>query len=306
MMTGRDAARATQYAYEPSSTTAFAGTRGAMEGRSREGSDGGTAEITREPPAGILDRIARAHGGGDGARAAIAFDADGTLWEGDVGEDLFEAFLAERGARPAAEAALVREAEAHGASAAGAHDAARSLYEAFRAGRYPEDRAFAMMAWCFAGWTEAEVADLAERVLEERRIEARLRAALRPVLEWARARGVDVFVVSASPRAIVERGVRRLGLPAERVLAMTPAVRDGRLLPELGAPATYGDGKVRALERAVPAGAPGEPLALLAAFGDSAYDAPMLRAARVPVAVAPSPKLLALAPTLPGLIVLDP
>jgi phosphoserine phosphatase len=31
----------------------------------------------------------------------------------------------------------------------------------------------------------------------------------------------------------------------------------------------------------------------------------MLRAARVPVAVAPSPKLLALAATLPGLIVLD-
>jgi len=276
-----------------------------MEDPRHEGA-GARSEVI-EGAAALLERIERAWGGG---AAALAFDADGTLWTGDVGVDLFEAFLEARGARSEAEEALRREAEAHGVAAeGGAHEIARALYDAFNAERYPEDRAFAMMAWAFAGWGEDEVAAFAERVLEARGIDARIRASLGAVIEWARARGVDVFVVSASPRAIVVRGVRRLGVAAERVFAMTPAVRGGRLAPELAEAATYGDGKVRALARAVPALA-AAPFAqgespILAAFGDSAYDAPMLRAARVPVAVAPSPRLTALAGTIPSLIVLE-
>lgn len=287
-----------------------------MEGPGDGGSGGRPgADFTRAGAEELLERLERARGAGAGL--AMAFDADGTLWDGDVGFDLFEAFLAARGARPEAEEALRREAEAFGVAieeagaepgVGGAHAAVRALYDAFCAERYPEHRAFAMMAWAFAGWAEDEVAAFAERVLEERGIEARIRPALRRVLDWASARAIDVVVVSASPRAIVERGVRRLGVPAERVHAMTPVVRAGRLAPELATPATYGDGKVRALERALPALAAGAALAaspLLAAFGDSPYDAAMLRVARIPVAVTPSPRLLALADTIPGLTVLD-
>lgn len=258
-----------------------------------------TAAIAREAHGVVLARIERAHRASGGA-GALAFDADGTLWEGDVGIDIFEAFLAARGARPEAEEALRREAALFGIDAgAGAHAAASALYEAFNAELYPEDRAFAMMAWAFAGWAEDEVAVFAERVLEARGIDARLRAELRPILAWAESSAAPVFVVSASPRAIVERGVARLGVAPERVMAMTPTVRGGRLAPELASPPTYGDGKVLALSRAMPS------LSLLAAFGDSAYDAAMLRAASVPVAVGPSPRLLALAHTIPGLVVLE-
>jgi phosphoserine phosphatase len=80
---------------------------------------------------------------------------------------------------------------------------------------------------------------------------------------------------------------------------MSPVVNAGRLAPELGAPATYGDGKVHALEGAL------AQRSVLAAFGDSAYDAALLRISRAPVAVSPSSKLLAVAHTIPGLVVLS-
>ena len=93
----------------------------------------------------------------------------------------------------------------------------------------------------------------------------------------------------------------RLGIAGDRVAAMTPAVgQDGVLLPRLAGPVVYGEGKLAALDRLCPA-ARG---VLLAAFGDSAYDAHLLRAARIPVAVAPTPALVALAPSIPGLVVL--
>lgn len=263
--------------------------------------DGSTA-IPRQSASDILRRIEgeRAALGEGAERAALAFDADGTLWDGDIGFDLFDAFLAARGARPEAEAALRREADAFGVAAGGgAHDVASALYAAYAAERYPEDRAFAMMAWAFAGWREDELDAFVDRVLEETNLAGRIRPALVSIVDWARSRGVAVYVVSASPRAAVVRAVARLGIAPEQVVAMTPAIRDGRLAPELGAPATYGDGKMRALERAFPSPS------VLAAFGDSAYDAAMLRAARVPVAVSPSPKLAALAGTIPGLVLLD-
>ncbi|KYF57757.1 hypothetical protein BE08_15510 [Sorangium cellulosum] len=260
---------------------------------------GGAPPLPRVSTSDILRRI-EAERGAAGAGAALAFDADGTLWEGDVGFDLFDAFLAGRCARPEAEAALRAEAEAFGVAAeGGAHEIASALHAAFAAERYPEDRAFAMMAWAFAGWREDELAGLVDRVLEEKGHAGRIRPALLPILEWARSHGAPVFVVSASPRFVIERAVAPLGVAPERIAAMTPAVREGRIAPELGAPATYGEGKTRALERIFPE------LAVLAAFGDSAYDAALLRTARVPVAVAPSPKLLAVAGSVPGLLLLD-
>jgi HAD superfamily phosphoserine phosphatase-like hydrolase len=234
--------------------------------------------------------------------AVIASDADGTLWDGDVGIELFEALLAARGARAEAREALEAEARFVGIDAEG--DAAAivaALYEAYAADRYAHDRAFAMMAWVFAGWTRAELDAFCARVLDAGRIEARLRPELRDVFRWAEAHGVPAYVVSASPVAVVEAAVARLGLPTAGVVAMTPAVdAGGVILPRLAGPIVYGEGKLAALEAACP----GARKALLAAFGDSAYDAAMLRAARVPVAVTPAPRLAAIAPSIDRLVLL--
>src|SRR2546430_8159881 len=67
--------------------------------------------------------------------AALAFDADGTLWSGDVGIDAFEALLAKRGVRRPALAALRSEAESFGLEVVDdANDQARGLYRAYQQG----------------------------------------------------------------------------------------------------------------------------------------------------------------------------
>jgi phosphoserine phosphatase len=205
--------------------------------------------------------------------------------------------------RDAARDALAAEATALGLAAEGdANALTAALYDAYKADRYAHDRAFAMMAWVFAGWRVDELAGFCAEVLRAGRIEARVRPELREILGWAARRGVEVYVVSASVRTMIEVAVAPLGIAPERVAAMTPAVDgDGVILPRLDGPIVYGEGKLAALERAR-GGAPG---GILGAFGDSAYDAAMLRAARVPVAVTPVPALVALAPTIPGVVVLD-
>jgi HAD superfamily phosphoserine phosphatase-like hydrolase len=230
----------------------------------------------------------------------VASDADGTIWDGDVGFDLFEALLAAKGAREEAREALAAEALSIGVRPEGsAHDLTVALYDAYQRDAYPHDRAFAMMAWAFAGWAPDELSAFCAQNLADRRIEARIRPELLRLFRFAEARGVPVYVVSASPRAVVEAAAPHLGIPRERLVAMTPALgADGRVLPRLDGPIVYGEGKLAALAKARPAASG----ALLAAFGDSAYDAAMLRAARIPVAVTPAPALVALAPTIPGLV----
>jgi HAD superfamily phosphoserine phosphatase-like hydrolase len=245
--------------------------------------------------------------------ALLASDADGTIWDGDVGIDLFEALIAARGVREAAREALAAEARACGVSEEGdANTLTVRLYDAYKTDRYAHDRAFAMMAWAFAGWAREEAAAFCARVLEEHRIDARIRPEMLSIFRWADERGVPVFVVSASCNIMIETAAPRLGVPRDRVVAMTPALdANGVVLPHLDGPIVYGEGKLAALDKHYSESAARTSSdrrraaareALLGAFGDSTYDAAMLRASRVPVAVTPAPGLVALAPTIANLV----
>jgi phosphatidylglycerophosphatase C len=232
----------------------------------------------------------------------LAFDADGTVWDVDVGVGMFEALLACEGVRAEAEEALLADARRFNIAVppgSGVMGVARALHAAFFDGRYPDDLAYAMNAWAFAGWTESDAEAFADEVLRDLRVADRIRAGVRKVVEWAATREVDAYVVSASPVWIVRAGAAILGLSRDRVLAMSPAALGGKVEPRIEGPITYGDGKLVAIQSARPASI------LLGAFGDSAWDAAMLRAARVPVAVSPGPKLLEIAGTIPNLVVMD-
>ena len=235
-----------------------------------------------------------------GARALLAFDADNTIWKGDVGVDLFEALLAEDAVRPSAAAALERLAREVGVGVGlGPVGAARALYESWEkqlTPSCPEDRTFAMQAWIYAGFTPAELAAFAERVLEKARLADRIRPEVREIVAWARENGVEVVVASASPRTPVEVGVRHLGVGPESVFAMTSKVVDGVLAPELTGVFVYAEGKATAVKE----GRPGA--VVLGGFGDSAYDAALMRMSAVPVAVGPGPGLLRAAASVPGLV----
>jgi phosphoserine phosphatase len=233
--------------------------------------------------------------------AALAFDADGTLWSGDIGIDAFEALLAKGGVRSWALAALRGEAEAFGIEVSDdPNDQARALYRAYQRGVYPEGRAFSMMAWAFAGYREDEMRAFASELIEDVGLAARVHAEVLPVIRWALDQSMPRLVVSASLLAVVQIAIESLALPMTEIFAMTPAVEQGIVRPRVLKPETYGAGKIEALRAAAP------DRTLLGAFGDSVFDLPMLCQAEIAVAVRPKPELRAHAASCPGLIELAP
>lgn len=218
-----------------------------------------------------------------GAEPIVASDGDFTLWDGDIGEALFEAALDERVLRPAALEPLRAEAKRHGLRADGdSNDVGRVLLDAHRAGDYPNAPAFAMMAWAFAGFGVDEMRAFAEQVIDAFGLQSRLRAELEPMRAWCVERGVPLWLVSASPLAVAEVVAGRMGI--EHVVAMTPRVEEGIVVAALDREPTYAEGKVNRLRQHTAA-------PILAAFGDSEYDGALLDAATLAVAVHPSAAL---------------
>lgn len=229
-------------------------------------------------------------GDADPSQVVMAFDGDGTLWSGDVGEDLFRAAMRDDFLLDDALPALVAEATAHRVpldGSANANAVARTLLAAYLAGTYPERETCAMMAWCYAGRTLADVEALATAVLAEEDLRSRLHSELQPIVDWSRSRGVRSVLISASPRAVVQPAAAFWGFLPSDVAAATPAVEAGRVLPRLAAPVPYAEAKLSA-GRGLFGNA-----RWLAAFGDNVFDIDMLTTAEVGIAVRPKPKLAA-------------
>lgn len=244
-----------------------------------------------------LEGLSRERPGG-----AIAFDGDGTLWSGDVGEDYFSELVERRALPEAARAALGQAAAAHGLSTEGtARALAERIHHAYIAGRFPEDTVCEVMTWAMAGTGRDALAELARDIAAGLGLPARLHAEAIAVARWAVEHGVSVFLVSASPRPIVEAASRHLGFEVSGVAAVTPRWdANGVMLPDVERPIPYGDGKVTRLTELL-AGRP-----LYAAFGDNAFDVAMLQAAAVGVAVRPKARLRERAADVSGLVELEP
>jgi phosphoserine phosphatase len=232
-----------------------------------------------------------------GPAGVVATDGDGTLWGGDVGEDLFHAFI-EHGelADPAIDA-LRREAREHALSDAGAGpDVARRIYAAYVEGHFPEERVCELMTWCFAGWARDRVQAFARDVVDRCGLEARLHREVLRVLDRAHAAGIETLLVSASPVAVVAEAGARLGFTADRVVAARPRFDGDVMLAEVERPIPYGPGKVSGLLERI------GHRTLYAAFGDNAFDVALLASARIGVAVRPKPRLRARAHEVAGLV----
>jgi HAD superfamily phosphoserine phosphatase-like hydrolase len=243
----------------------------------------------------LEEQVAKEPGG------AIAVDGDGTLWSGDIGEDYFEAILDAGAICAEAHAALVREAEAETIdSSGGAVAVARRIHAAYRAGTFPEERVCEIMTWVFAGWMPLEADAFAERVLVKVALEQRLHEEATSIVTWARERSVTTYLISASPRSVVEQAARRVGIDRKNVASATEERNvEGLIIPSVVRPIPYGPGKVMQLRAKL-----GE-RPLYAAFGDNAFDVPMLREARIPVAIRPKPRLVERASEIPNLLVLE-
>lgn len=228
---------------------------------------------------------------------ALAFDADGTLWSGDVGDDVFRFAVAHGRLREEARAELERQAEARDFEAsADVNETAKTLFDAYLAGRYPERDICELMTWCYAGYTLREMALLAEEALHAGELSKRMHEELRPIIEFARGRGLRTVVISASPRTIVEQAAGLWGFGVADIAASTPRIADGVISGSMDGSVPYAASKCVA-GRALLGDA-----RWIASFGDNVFDLEMLREAEIGVAVRPKPALQARLAEVPGVL----
>jgi len=227
----------------------------------------------------------------------VATDGDGTLWSGDVGDDVFHAMLDRGELRAAAVETIANVASQHGVSASGEGKAVlQRVYEAYRSGAFDERSMYELMAIAFGGWTRDEVRTFVCDVLEREGLARRIHAELAHLVAWFKAEGLRVVLVSASPRYVVEEAAAFAGIDRRDVVAVTPHWKDDVMLTDVERPIPYADGKVSGLRRHA-GDAP-----LIAAFGDNAFDFAMLAESAVPIAIRPKQRLLDRAADLPRLV----
>ncbi len=192
-------------------------------------------------------------GGGPGV---ACFDADGTLWSGDVVVAFIEETLPRLPARstPGFEATLARVLGEINYETA-------KLQHAVFAG---------LPAEIAAEWSEASFAA---------RIAPTIYDGVWSLVRRLEEAGVEIWICSGSPDWLVLPGATRLGVPAERVLASRPAIRDGIFGAE-PIVVTAGPGKAEAVRKHV-----GTQLHFAA--GDSMSDFPMLEMAHHRLVLAP-------------------
>ncbi len=181
----------------------------------------------------------------------VALDWDDTLLEGDCSLHLLRTMDAARGT--VWFETYFEQLAAHG-----------------RAVAYP------LIAQWWAGTLPHETTELLARIGSDAFDHGvlRFRAEMEDLCRALQARGWTVWVVTASPGLLVAPLAARLGIPRERVLGMYLRVgADGRFTEEVIPPVTWGEGKWAALSQRIDG-----PLVLAA--GDSASDAPMMRAAQ--------------------------
>ncbi len=227
----------------------------------------------------------------------MAFDGDGTLWSGDVGEDFFYGMIEGGDIRTDAVEALRKEARhAELYDGGSGPEIARRIYDAYLAHKFDEERVCEIMTWISAGWTEPELSAFCDEVLVRRELHGRLHEEVQAVLAFANGQGIEVYLVSASPSGIVEAAARIAGLPHENIIAARSAFHEGKMTATVVRPIPYGPGKVTGLRERIGA------RPLYAAFGDNAFDVPMLKEATVGVAVRPKARLRDKASDVPGLV----
>lgn len=187
----------------------------------------------------------------------VVFDADGTLWRGDVGEDLLRLLGQQRLLGPQSDGVYAR-------------------YEQILADDHPAAYAFAVEV--LKGFDEAELQRRCDDFFAERYL-GRIFRFVRPLLARLTEAGFVPWICSASPRWAVLPGARALGIDAARVIGVSCDVVDGLLSGRVHQPVTCGPGKVTWLQR--------HGVMPVLAFGNGDLDVDMLAASARAVVVAP-------------------
>lgn len=229
--------------------------------------------------------------------AVIATDADGTLWSGDVAVDTFWAMVRRNEVHEIGRIALCDKLEQLGFERPSTiHQAAKLLFDGYLSERIDEELACDMMMWVHTGLSQQQATEIVTEILHEENLVERIHPEMKAVVEWANDKRIPVYVVSASPRFVVQVGVKLLGIDPKNVIAASPIEQNGKLQPLLDEPMCYAHGKVLGLQRHLPRAT------IVAAFGDELFDLEMLQHAQIPVAVRPKDRLRKVANQIPGIV----
>lgn len=196
------------------------------------------------------------------------FDCDGTLWWGDAGESFFDWELKQ---------GLVSDEIARWA---------RPRYADYKAGKVAEEVMCGEMVTMHRGLSDAEVQKAAVEFFTKnfaQRIIPEMRGLVRRLGEV----GCDIWAVSSTNQWVIRAAMQHFGIPANRILAATVEVVDGRITDRL-VRVPSGPGKAEAIRDRV--GRRPD-----VAFGNSIWDREMLELARHAVAVNPNPDLAEIA-----------
>ncbi|MEO6909992.1 MAG: haloacid dehalogenase-like hydrolase [Edaphobacter sp.] len=197
--------------------------------------------------------------------SVVVFDCDGTLWSGDAGSTFMNWTI---------ETGLVsREAT----------DWIDGRYRGYKRGEVSELAICGEMVQLYQGLREEEMRRAAQKFFASH-IEANIFPEMLELVAELRLRGVDIWAVSSTCDWVIEEGVQRFGIPANRVLAASVIVREG-LVTDVLRDVPTDEGKVASLARV-------EVTAPDAVFGNSVHDAAMLAIARRAFPVNPTPALV--------------
>ena len=197
-------------------------------------------------------------------RVAV-FDCDGTLWSGDSGSAFMHWSVA-TGLVPTEAATWLNK-----------------RYAGYNAGTVSELAICGEMVQVYRGLTDAQMREAAAVFFREE-MEANLFPELAELVADLQRSGTEIWAVSSTCDWVVEEGVKRFGIPADRVLAARVTVQDGIATDHLVDVPTD-EGKVASL---LAAGVTTPDCV----FGNSIHDAAMLAIARRAFPVNPSPALL--------------
>jgi HAD superfamily phosphoserine phosphatase-like hydrolase len=212
----------------------------------------------------FLDSIVRL------APRVAAFDCDGTLWSGDVGERFFDWELEADDVFP------------DGRSRAILSRAMRERYLAYKRGEVDETTMCGEMVTMHRGVSEATMMDAATRFFDRVFVQ-QIFPEMRELVRRLQEKGCEIWVVSSSNEWVIRAGMKHFGIPESRILATTVEV-DGGIVTDRLIRVPSGPGKPEALREVVKK-------EIDAAFGNSRWDAEMLAMAKHAVAVNPNPDL---------------
>jgi len=180
-----------------------------------------------------------------------AFDADGTLWEEDVADLLWDHLVEGKALTRQAAAPLARTVRAAGEEPT--HDPYEDyqrLKELSRRGRCPEETMVRVMLQGLAGLTEEAIYLHAQKALARARgISGVATGPSALMIARLRDLGYRVVVVSGSPRWAVEVAVKPLGMDTTDIVAGQVAVVSGALTDGVIEPLPHGPGKIQAILR---------------------------------------------------------